>query len=514
MSTSGTPPATPAAIRTRALVSVYDKTGLEELARGLHEAGVDDRVDRLDRRAHRRGRRAGDRGRGADRVPRVPRRPGQDAAPAGARRPARRPAARPSTRAARRARASSRSSCVVVQPLPVRGDRRVRRDAGRVRRADRHRRPVDGPRAAAKNHAERRGGASTRRATPTCSPRSRPAASRCEQRQRLAAEAFAHTATYDVAVASWMGSVVAPDDGAGRVPGWVGGDAGARRRCCATARTRTSGPRSTRRPPAPGLAAGRAAARQGDVLQQLRRRRRGLAGGVRLHRAVPSRSSSTPTRAASRSAPTSPRRTARRTPATRCRRSAASSRPTARSPSTLAEQVAEVFTEVVVAPAFEPTALSRCCTRKKNMRLLRAPPPRPRPASSCGRSAAACWCRPPTRSTPPGDDPADWTLATGERRRRRRRCADLEFAWRAVPRGEVQRDPARRRRRDGRRRHGPGQPGRLGRASRSARAGEPGRAGRSPPPTRSSRSPTGCRCCSTPACGRSCSRAGRSATRR
>ena len=25
----------------RALISVYDKTGLEELARGLHEAGVD-----------------------------------------------------------------------------------------------------------------------------------------------------------------------------------------------------------------------------------------------------------------------------------------------------------------------------------------------------------------------------------------------------------------------------------------------------------------------------------------
>ena len=33
----------------RALVSVYDKTGLDELARGLHEAGVRDRLDRLDR---------------------------------------------------------------------------------------------------------------------------------------------------------------------------------------------------------------------------------------------------------------------------------------------------------------------------------------------------------------------------------------------------------------------------------------------------------------------------------
>src|SRR5688572_6199641 len=34
-----------------------------------------------------------------------------------------------------------------------------------------------------------------------------------EQRRRLAAEAFAHTAAYDVAVASWMGSVLAPPEG-------------------------------------------------------------------------------------------------------------------------------------------------------------------------------------------------------------------------------------------------------------------------------------------------------------
>src|SRR4029079_7211966 len=37
----------------------------------------------------------------------------------------------------------------------------------------------------------------------------------------LAAAAFRHTATYDIAVASWMGNVVAPDDVDG-FPGWVG----------------------------------------------------------------------------------------------------------------------------------------------------------------------------------------------------------------------------------------------------------------------------------------------------
>ena len=44
-----------------------------------------------------------------------------------------------------------------------------------------------------------------------------------EQRRRLAAEAFVHTATYDVNVASWMGNVVADtSDGTG-FPAWVGG---------------------------------------------------------------------------------------------------------------------------------------------------------------------------------------------------------------------------------------------------------------------------------------------------
>src|SRR3954471_16378319 len=43
------------------------------------------------------------------------------------------------------------------------------------------------------------------------------------QRQRLAAEAFVHTATYDVAVASWMGNVLADTSDGQRFPAWVGG---------------------------------------------------------------------------------------------------------------------------------------------------------------------------------------------------------------------------------------------------------------------------------------------------
>src|SRR4051794_1026672 len=43
-----------------------------------------------------------------------------------------------------------------------------------------------------------------------------------EERRRLAAEAFAHTASYDVAVASWMGSVLTDTSDGSGFPAWVG----------------------------------------------------------------------------------------------------------------------------------------------------------------------------------------------------------------------------------------------------------------------------------------------------
>ncbi len=42
-----------------------------------------------------------------------------------------------------------------------------------------------------------------------------------EQRRELAAKAFRHTADYDIHVASWMGNVLAPDDGGSGFPAWM-----------------------------------------------------------------------------------------------------------------------------------------------------------------------------------------------------------------------------------------------------------------------------------------------------
>ena len=155
----------------RALVSVYDKTGLEELATGLHDAGVADRLHRVDGGAHRRRGRPGGRGRGAHRLPRVPRRPGQDAAPAGARRASSPTCASTTTSRSSTALGIEPFDLVVVNLYPFTADRRLRRQPRRVRRADRHRRPVDGARRPPRTTPSVAVVTSTRRATPRCSPR-------------------------------------------------------------------------------------------------------------------------------------------------------------------------------------------------------------------------------------------------------------------------------------------------------------------------------------------------------
>ena len=90
-----------------------------------------------------------------------------------------------------------------------------------------------------------------------------------EERRRLAAAAFAHTATYDVAVASWMGSVLtdtSAGDGFPRGPARPGQKAGALRY--------GELPPGCRALPLPGWWHRQrpTTPRQGDELQQLHRR--------------------------------------------------------------------------------------------------------------------------------------------------------------------------------------------------------------------------------------------------
>ena len=93
-----------------------------------------------------------------------------------------------------------------------------------------------------------------------------------------------------------------------------------------------------------------------------------------------------------------------------------------------AEQIAEVFTEVVVAPSFTDDAV-RVLTGKKNIRLLRLPH-LPGAAAELRPISGGLLLQATDRIDAPGDDPTSWTLATGEPLSEAG-LADLAFAWRA-----------------------------------------------------------------------------------
>ncbi|PWU57283.1 bifunctional phosphoribosylaminoimidazolecarboxamide formyltransferase/inosine monophosphate cyclohydrolase [Micromonospora globispora] len=95
----------------------------------------------------------------------------------------------------------------------------------------------------------------------------------------------------------------------------------------------------------------------------------------------------------------------------------------------LARQVAEIFTEVLVAPGFDEGAVE-ILQAKKNIRLLRAPAFNPLPAE-WRQVTGGVLVQLRDRIDADGDDPANWRLATGEAADEAT-LRDLVFAWRAV----------------------------------------------------------------------------------
>ena len=277
-----------------------------------------------------------------------------------------------------------------------------------------------------------------------------------DQRKRLAAEAFAHTASYDVQVASWMGNVLTDTgDGTG-FPAWTG----------------ATWQRS-------------AVLRYGENPHQpaalYAHWRGGLAAAEQLHGKEMSYNNYVDTDAARRAAndfdqPTvaiikhaNPCGIATGADVAEAHRKAHACDPVSafggviavnRSVSKeMAEQVAEVFTEVIVAPGYDDGAVE-ILQGKKNIRILRcAVDEHPDPVEFRGISGGVLMQR-VDHVDAPGDDPSTWTLATGDAAPDDV-LADLVLRVAGLPVGEVQRDPARARRRSGRHRHGPGQPGRL-----------------------------------------------------
>jgi phosphoribosylaminoimidazolecarboxamide formyltransferase/IMP cyclohydrolase len=94
----------------------------------------------------------------------------------------------------------------------------------------------------------------------------------------------------------------------------------------------------------------------------------------------------------------------------------------------MADQLADIFTEVVVAPNFDDGVIETFA-RKKNLRLLLA---RPRDSATEQRPVSGgLLMQSADLIDTPGDDPTNWTLATGASADAAT-LRDLGFAWRAV----------------------------------------------------------------------------------
>lgn len=249
-----------------------------------------------------------------------------------------------------------------------------------------------------------------------------------EQRKQLAAQAFAHTAAYDVAVASWFASSYAPSD-----DGWPQ-FAGATWDKSTVLRYGENPHQAAALYTTPGGGA--------------------LAGAEQLHGKEMSYNNYVDTEAARRAAldfdepavaiikhanpcgiavgadvAEAHRRAHACDPVSAFGGVIAVNRPVSKE---MAEQVAEIFTEVIVAPDYEPGAVE-VLQGKKNIRILRCPID-----ESAGTEFRAISGGLLIQQVDHvdaaidggGDDPSAWTLAAGEPADDQT-LADLAFAWKA-----------------------------------------------------------------------------------
>ncbi|NJP50609.1 bifunctional phosphoribosylaminoimidazolecarboxamide formyltransferase/IMP cyclohydrolase [Streptomyces sp. SBST2-5] len=243
-------------------------------------------------------------------------------------------------------------------------------------------------------------------------------------RKRLAAEAFQHTAAYDVAVASWFASDYAPADDS-RFPDFLG---------ATWERKNTLRYGENPHQPAALYVSGSG----------------GLAEAEQLHGKEMSYNNYTDTDAALRAAydhaepavaiikHANPCGIAIGADVAEAHRKAhacdplsafggviAVNRPVTKE---MAEQVAEIFTEVIAAPGYEDGALE-ALTKKKNIRVLRIAGAPSSPVELKLIDGGALL-QVTDRLQAEGDDPANWTLATGEALNEAE-LAELAFAWKA-----------------------------------------------------------------------------------
>ncbi len=248
-----------------------------------------------------------------------------------------------------------------------------------------------------------------------------------EQRKQLAAEAFVHTASYDVAVASWMGNVLTDSSDGTGFPAWVG-----------ATWERSAVLRYGENP------------HQAAALYRSGHGPAGLAGAEQLHGKEMSYNNYVDTDAARRAAydfdepavaiikhanpcgvavggdvAEAHARAHACDPVSAFGGVIAANRPVSVE---MARQVAEVFTEVIVAPGYEDGAVE-VLQGKKNIRILVCEDLQ-RGGVETRPVSGGLLMQQRDSFQAGGDDPSAWTLATGEAASPEV-LADLAFAWRA-----------------------------------------------------------------------------------
>jgi phosphoribosylaminoimidazolecarboxamide formyltransferase/IMP cyclohydrolase len=247
------------------------------------------------------------------------------------------------------------------------------------------------------------------------------------ERQELAAAAFVHTATYDVAVASWLGNVVVDTSGGSGFPRWVG-----------ATWHKAAGLRYGENP------------HQAAALYRSGDGPGGLAGAEQLHGKEMSYNNYVDADAARRAAADfdepavaiikhanpcgiavgadigeAHRRAHACDPVSAFGGVVAANRPVSVA---MAQQVAEVFTEVIVAPAYEDGAVD-ILAAKKNIRILVVEPARRGGAEIRAIDGGLLIQRRDTVDAE-HDRAAGWQLAAGPVADPQT-MGDLEFAWQA-----------------------------------------------------------------------------------
>ena len=248
------------------------------------------------------------------------------------------------------------------------------------------------------------------------------------ERQVLAAEAFVHTATYDVAVASWMGSVVTDlSDGTG-FPRWMGGTW-----------EKVAGLRYGENPHQPA------------ALYRTAGETRGLASAQQLHGKEMSYNNYVDADAARRSAGdfdepavaiikhANPCGIAIGADIAEAHRKAhacdpisayggviAANRPVSVE---MARQVAEIFTEVIIAPGYADGSVEVLAARK-NLRILVVEPPA-RGGVESRRIDGGLLVQLSDRVDADHDKAVNWKLVAGQPADEDA-LADMEFAWMAA----------------------------------------------------------------------------------